>query len=137
MPLQKKSVTITKNGTTEIVPDNGYALEKIEIKVNIPEKERYYHVELEDSFMDYDHFMLWSIYYSSIKIINPDTNKIIIREVGNLYASDMPNIIGFSINCDIQLGVLGGTLISGAVVAENLPTFYRTEVTKEEYYSII
>jgi hypothetical protein len=35
MPLQEKSVTITKNGTTEVVPDSGYALEKVEVTTDV------------------------------------------------------------------------------------------------------
>lgn len=43
MPLQEKSVTIKENGTTEVVPDSGYALEKVKVKVNTPMRDiRYY-----------------------------------------------------------------------------------------------
>lgn len=35
-PTQEKTVQITKNGTTEIVPDRGYALSKVGVTVNVP-----------------------------------------------------------------------------------------------------
>jgi hypothetical protein len=37
--LQEKSITVTENGTIEIAPDSGYALEKVVIKVNVPSNE--------------------------------------------------------------------------------------------------
>ena len=36
--LQEKSVTITENGTTEIVPDDGYVLSSVNVDVNVPSK---------------------------------------------------------------------------------------------------
>ena len=42
--LQEKSVTITENGTIQIVPDSGYALKKVEVKTDItndPNSENY------------------------------------------------------------------------------------------------
>ena len=34
--LQEKSVTITENGTTSVVPDEGYSLSKVDVNVNVP-----------------------------------------------------------------------------------------------------
>lgn len=35
-PLQEKTVEITKNGTSEVLPDNGYALSKVTVSVDVP-----------------------------------------------------------------------------------------------------
>jgi hypothetical protein len=40
-PTQEKTVNITKNGTTEITPDNGYALSKVTANVNVPIPDGY------------------------------------------------------------------------------------------------
>ena len=34
--LQEKSVNITKNGTTSVLPDEGYSLSKVDVNVNVP-----------------------------------------------------------------------------------------------------
>lgn len=137
--LQEKSITVTENGTTLIVPDSGYALEKVEVKVDTPVANRYYHVELDADDTDLDNFCFWRSFYSSIKIMDTTTNKILIMDVNrNFTIGDMPNIIGFSINCDIIIGNLtDGTILSSELILENLPPFTRTEITKEEYYSLI
>lgn len=35
LPIQQKQITITKNGTYEIKPDDGYLLDKVEVDVNL------------------------------------------------------------------------------------------------------
>ena len=35
--LQEKSVNITENGTTSVVPDEGYSLSKVDVTVNVPQ----------------------------------------------------------------------------------------------------
>ena len=34
--LQEKSINITENGTTSVVPDEGYSLSKVDVTVNVP-----------------------------------------------------------------------------------------------------
>ena len=34
--LQEKSINITENGTTSVVPDEGYSLSKVDVNVNVP-----------------------------------------------------------------------------------------------------
>ena len=35
--LQEKSVNIIENGTTSVVPDEGYSLSKVDVNVNVPQ----------------------------------------------------------------------------------------------------
>lgn len=42
LPIQQKQITITKNGTYEIKPDDGYLLDKVEVDVDYLENEEYY-----------------------------------------------------------------------------------------------
>ena len=35
-PTQEKSVEITENGTTSVLPDDGYSLSKVDVNVNVP-----------------------------------------------------------------------------------------------------
>lgn len=41
LPTQEKSVEITQNGTTEVLPDDGYALSKVGVTVNVPIPDGY------------------------------------------------------------------------------------------------
>lgn len=41
LPTQEKSVEITANGTTEVLPDDGYALSKVGVTVNVPIPDGY------------------------------------------------------------------------------------------------
>lgn len=41
LPTQEKSVEITQNGTTEVLPDDGYALSRVGIAVNVPIPDGY------------------------------------------------------------------------------------------------
>ena len=36
IPLQEKTINIVENGTTEVLPDGGYALSKVGVNVNVP-----------------------------------------------------------------------------------------------------
>ena len=42
LPVQQKQITITKDGTYEIKPDDGYLLDKVEVDVNILEDEEFH-----------------------------------------------------------------------------------------------
>ena len=41
LPTQEKTVEITANGTTEVLPDDGYALSKVGVTVNVPIPDGY------------------------------------------------------------------------------------------------
>lgn len=41
LPTQEKSVEITANGTTEVLPDDGYALSRVGVNVNVPIPDGY------------------------------------------------------------------------------------------------
>ena len=41
LPTQEKTVDITQNGTTEVLPDDGYALSRVGIAVNVPIPDGY------------------------------------------------------------------------------------------------
>lgn len=74
MPLQEKSVTITENGTTEVVPDSGYALEKVEVKTNIESLGvKYYKTTpefLNKWFPNYSHNELYFFSSAACLILN-------------------------------------------------------------------
>lgn len=40
-PTQEKNVEITKNGTVEVLPDDGYALHRVEVSVSVPIPDGY------------------------------------------------------------------------------------------------
>lgn len=74
MPLQEKSVTITENGTTEIVPDSGYALKKVEVNTNIENLGiKYYKTTpefLNKWFPDYSHNEVYFFSSAACLILN-------------------------------------------------------------------
>lgn len=41
LPTQEKTVDITQNGTTEVLPDDGYALSRVGVTVNVPIPDGY------------------------------------------------------------------------------------------------
>ena len=78
--LQEKSVTIKENGTTEVVPDSGYALGKVEVKTDIESLGiKYYKTTpefLDKWFPNYSHNEVYL--FASVVCYIFNTTRIII-----------------------------------------------------------
>lgn len=148
MPLQEKSVTITENGTTEVVPDSGYALEKVKVKIKDIHEYKYYKTTPE--------------FYTIYSALNPDEkdftfnpfiytirlNPFIFNGTSSInsnacdaFCVDLDRIIGTLVN---GFGItrrarelLNATIFGGTSEEMTMAEFFATlpEITAEEYYN--
>ena len=139
MPLQEKSVTITESGTTEVVPDSGYALKKVEVKVNTPQRDiRYYnangiYTDTIDPFI-----LLPVICHSSIWT----KDDMVVMTIG-IPDNSFENWIGVCIDFDAKIADQHLTdnkpTKIGAILRkypEVLLIISKHEITEEEYYNL-
>jgi hypothetical protein len=150
MPLQEKSVTITENGTIEIVPDNGYALEKVKVKVKNIHKYRYF--RLTPEFLDYYNLIDTDSQNIMTKLTTTVRNKklLSIAELKNLFTISNKDYDAFCFDLSIKFVIYGtsvysdflleqnlfslnGDIVPSMTVSELLATL--PEITEEEYYS--
>lgn len=146
--LQEKSVTITENGTTEVVPDNGYALEKVKVKVNAIHEYKYYKTTPEfftlysalnpdekDAFEAFIYTIRFNIFiYNYIYGLGD-------KDVCDAFCVDLDRIIGVRIN-DVSVTRLVREYLNETIFADTseemtMAEFFATlpEITAEEYYN--
>ena len=99
--LQEKSVTITKNGTTEIVPDSGYALEKVRVETGVtiqPYSEYYEEYLTLENISGVDSF-----YRALLMSFSSFVNMKCISGDGNLFIKGQRYIYpsAYIINADV------------------------------------
>jgi hypothetical protein len=146
MRLQEKSITVKENGTIEIVPDSGYALEKVKVNVDSIPNIKYYKVtqELIEAYASWDltsqesFFMVVDTYSGSMYGFN-----MVIIPRGQLDSFEY--IIAFSVNFSKILsygnppkignmyGYANFFKIDNTIIYNILNTL--PEITAEEYYN--
>lgn len=145
--LQEKSVTITENGTTEVVPDSGYALEKVEVKTNItndPNSENYIEFFDWNTFHEYmgDDYAIAN--QGDVVFKLRKSSKIYIVKNASL-SEDTILAVGVRPNFKIsQLAIVNGEIGEAVTtfkqVLISLETYdtYQTipRITKEEFYNL-
>lgn len=148
MPLQEKSVTITENGTTEVVPDSGYALGKVEVKVNTPKRDiRHYNatnIVLENPALISVINVLGIV--CAYAYVHSLSNKVVYY-TGSEISKYIESLKGFVIDYDMYVTVddttysdppekIGEILKSDTNFSVLIDMLQSAEITEEEYYNL-
>jgi hypothetical protein len=150
--LQEKSITITENGTTEVVPDNGYALEKVKVKVEGLHRIKYYKFtpELIEYYNNVDTdsqgnivSIMTTLKYpdSAIKNIMPTIQNPFLMGGADAFSFDLDTPIYFyqykltsgEYFLNIDLVSLDESVAPSMKISELLATL--PEITEEEYFN--
>lgn len=138
---QEKTVEITENGTTEVVPDSGYALSKVTVNTNV-----------ESSGGDWHYFDISAFDDTSRKSILQMgmLHKVQGEKIESLLGADLivPTGFGYMIPIDtteikaVAMDFATKIQVGGQIVTigQSITTapWYGTvpEITKEEFYSL-
>lgn len=126
---QEKTVEITENGTTEVVPDAGYALSKVTVNTNVKEDVRYY----KASGMIAQEFG----FISSLCRFIAD-NNVVVAGAGIMLMNDI-TIEAIAIDYNAEIIVQDKILtISEYITSMGVDDLSSVvpEITKEEFYSV-
>lgn len=148
MPLQEKSVTITENGTTEVVPDSGYALEKVKVKVNVPSHE-YKYFKTTDEFWDYyentlnmdakgvvKDFILTHKVQLGGQVAFTNQNFLFSRNACVAFCMDYSIPLGLTTTLKNMINSQEPFAVSGQKISMSDVLVTTIKITKEEYYSL-
>ena len=134
---QEKTVEITENGTTEVVPDSGYALSKVTVNTNVQGGG-----ESSLEYLDVSGNSKMQSYYNAAILIKSTENggMIIPAGMGNS-GYDSSKFVAYGIDLNLQiynsstgLTTVGDMLNLFGITEEELAAIPR--ITKEEFYAL-
>lgn len=140
--LQEKSVTIKENGTTEVMPDSGYALSRVKVNVDVFVPEiRYYKYDTSKLNEATQQFIKKNA--TTFKYTAGDAITRISTEYPTSTEFDSDKVY-FELNYDTKTGDSFESVLSLRVIASLYnPTLgyldginSLEEITSEEYYKV-
>lgn len=114
LPTQEKTVEITANGTTEVLPDDGYALSRVGIAVNVPIPDGYIKPSGTKTINQNGTHDVTQ--YASVEVAVPDREIVLqdieVTENGTYAAAEGYDGIG-QVTVNVAASGGGGSIVEG------------------------
>lgn len=151
---QAKEIEITNNGTTEVVPDSGFAyLSKVNIKTNVPQNGeggegvgssitymdmRGIEGPLRMNLLNYSLYIKANIASAGLIVagmpVNPLTSMGFVNEDTLALAIDFSQEVGMLMDETMQSTTVAQAVLSNGVTQEQIDVIPR--ITEEEFYNL-